>query len=119
LTIASFSPVLTRSRYTEHPPPKYVIFLEINLTSENFMREITAIEPAWLSELAPHYYKVILCAFLVESQSSDSSRPSLLLEHLESAMMMTKRTASQSSLKNGPNGSDAPHLPLDCSSIPS
>jgi hypothetical protein len=45
-------------RYTEHPPPKYVIFMEINLTSENFMREITAIEPSWLSELAPHYYKV-------------------------------------------------------------
>ena len=42
--------------YTERPP-KYVVYLEVQLTSENYMREITAIEPEWLSEIAPHYYK--------------------------------------------------------------
>ena len=42
--------------YTERPP-KYVVYQEVQLTSENYMRELTAIEPQWLSEIAPHYYR--------------------------------------------------------------
>ena len=42
--------------FTERYPP-YVIFNEVLLTSECFMRDITAVEPEWLSELAPHYFQ--------------------------------------------------------------
>eukprot|EP00047_Mylnosiga_fluctuans_P021813 m.109397 g.109397 ORF g.109397 m.109397 type:complete len:706 (+) comp9039_c1_seq1:13-2130(+) len=42
--------------FTERYPP-YVVFNEVVLTSECFMRDITAVEPEWLSELAPHYYR--------------------------------------------------------------
>ena len=37
--------------------PKYVIFNEVLLTSAKYMRDISAVEPGWLSELAPHFYE--------------------------------------------------------------
>ncbi|KAF9178107.1 hypothetical protein BGZ50_008054 [Haplosporangium sp. Z 11] len=38
--------------------PKWVIFHEVVETGQNkaYMREVTAIEPEWLEELAPHFY---------------------------------------------------------------
>lgn len=36
--------------------PKYVIFGEVLLTSQKYMRDLSEIEPEWLSELAPHFY---------------------------------------------------------------
>ncbi|KAI7820234.1 putative ATP dependent RNA helicase [Gamsiella multidivaricata] len=38
--------------------PKWVIFHEVVETSQGkaYMREVTAIEPEWLEELAPHFY---------------------------------------------------------------
>lgn len=41
--------------YVEKYPP-YVIFNEVLLTSQKYMRDITAVEAGWLSELAPHFY---------------------------------------------------------------
>eukprot|EP00049_Salpingoeca_infusionum_P027460 m.32573 g.32573 ORF g.32573 m.32573 type:complete len:729 (+) comp9527_c1_seq2:195-2381(+) len=41
--------------YSEKPP-KYVVFNEVLLTGEVFMRDITAVEPEWFSELAPKFY---------------------------------------------------------------
>ena len=38
-------------------PPKYVIYGEVVLTSQNYMRDVTAIIPEWLSEIAPHFYQ--------------------------------------------------------------
>ena len=48
--------------YTEEKP-RYVVYNEVVLTSQNYMRDITEIEPEWLAELAPHYYeyKALLC----------------------------------------------------------
>ena len=37
--------------------PKYVIFNEVLLTSAKYMRDISQVEPSWLSELAPHFYE--------------------------------------------------------------
>ena len=37
-------------------PPKYVVFHQVLCTSRDFMRDITAIEGSWLTELAPHFY---------------------------------------------------------------
>ena len=38
-------------------PPKYVLFHSILHTSQQFMRDVTAIKKEWLYELAPHYYQ--------------------------------------------------------------
>lgn len=41
--------------YVEQHPP-YVVFNEIMLTSDKYMRDISGVDPEWLSELAPHFY---------------------------------------------------------------
>lgn len=38
--------------FTRHPPSKIVIFHEVIETTKRFMRDITAVEKEWLSELA-------------------------------------------------------------------
>eukprot|EP00039_Didymoeca_costata_P018048 m.331944 g.331944 ORF g.331944 m.331944 type:complete len:709 (-) comp16824_c0_seq1:2032-4158(-) len=37
--------------------PKYVVFNEVLLTSEKYMRDISEIDGEWLAELAPHFYE--------------------------------------------------------------
>ncbi|KAI9202218.1 P-loop containing nucleoside triphosphate hydrolase protein [Polychytrium aggregatum] len=37
--------------------PPWIIFHEVVETTKVFMRDITVVEPEWLVELAPHYYK--------------------------------------------------------------
>ncbi|KJE89436.1 DEAH box polypeptide 35 [Capsaspora owczarzaki ATCC 30864] len=48
---------VTQKLHRPLPPPKYVVFHEIVQTTRTFMRDITAIEPEWLLELAPHFYQ--------------------------------------------------------------
>ncbi|KAM8774926.1 putative ATP-dependent RNA helicase DHX35 [Rhynchonycteris naso] len=38
-------------------PPRWVIYNEVVQTSKYFMRDVTAVESAWLLELAPHFYQ--------------------------------------------------------------
>ena len=45
------SSVLMESR------PKWVVFYELVLTSKEFMRSVMPLQPEWLTEVAPHYYK--------------------------------------------------------------
>ncbi|XP_031228458.1 probable ATP-dependent RNA helicase DHX35 isoform X3 [Mastomys coucha] len=42
--------------YSEKPP-RWVIYNEVIQTSKYYMRDVTAIESAWLLELAPHFYQ--------------------------------------------------------------
>jgi pre-mRNA-splicing factor ATP-dependent RNA helicase DHX16 len=37
--------------------PKWVIYYELVFTTKEFMRSLISIEPEWLLEIAPHYYK--------------------------------------------------------------
>nr|CAH8830671.1 unnamed protein product [Trichobilharzia regenti] len=37
--------------------PKWVIYHELVYTTKEFMRQVIEIEPKWLLEVAPHYYK--------------------------------------------------------------
>jgi pre-mRNA-splicing factor ATP-dependent RNA helicase DHX16 len=37
--------------------PRWVVYHELVLTSKEFMRQIIEINPEWLVEIAPHYYK--------------------------------------------------------------
>ena len=41
----------------EEVPPDFVVYHELVLTSKEFLRCTTRINKAWLTELAPHYYK--------------------------------------------------------------
>ena len=36
--------------------PKWVVYHELVQTSKEFMRTVSAINPKWLIEIAPHYY---------------------------------------------------------------
>jgi len=36
--------------------PEWVMYDEFVLTTRNFIRTVTEIEPEWLIEIAPHYY---------------------------------------------------------------
>ncbi|XP_004698044.1 probable ATP-dependent RNA helicase DHX35 [Echinops telfairi] len=38
-------------------PPRWVIYNEVIQTAKYYMRDVTAIESAWLLELAPHFYQ--------------------------------------------------------------
>ncbi|XP_059163532.1 probable ATP-dependent RNA helicase DHX35 [Physella acuta] len=38
-------------------PPQWVLFNEVIQSKKNFMRDITVIQPEWLTELAPHFYQ--------------------------------------------------------------
>ena len=37
--------------------PEWVIYHELVFTTKEFMRNVIAIEPEWLLEIAPHFYK--------------------------------------------------------------
>ena len=41
----------------EREPPKWVVFFELVLTTQEFMRQVIEIDPAWLLEIAPHLYE--------------------------------------------------------------
>eukprot|EP00041_Stephanoeca_diplocostata_P017929 m.370903 g.370903 ORF g.370903 m.370903 type:complete len:708 (+) comp20863_c0_seq3:146-2269(+) len=57
--------------------PSYVVFSEVLLTSQKYMRDISGIDPEWLSELAPHFYdfKVELKGSHDVEQVRDPKRP--------------------------------------------
>ncbi|KAJ3271239.1 ATPdependent RNA helicase, partial [Borealophlyctis nickersoniae] len=38
--------------------PAWVVFHEVVETTKPYMRDVTVIEPEWLTELAPHYYEL-------------------------------------------------------------
>ncbi len=38
--------------------PEWVTYHEVVFTTKYYMREVTVIEPAWLTDVAPHFYEV-------------------------------------------------------------
>ncbi|PAN24087.1 hypothetical protein PAHAL_4G200400 [Panicum hallii] len=40
-----------------HQQPQWVIYHEIVMTTKEYMREVTAVDPRWLVELAPRFYR--------------------------------------------------------------
>lgn len=55
--------------------PKWVIFHESVLTTRNYIRNCTEVEPEWLLELAPDYYNVsmkeLMCIYSVCNMHDD------------------------------------------------
>ena len=49
--------------------PEWLIYNELVLTSKEYMREVVTIEPKWLTEVAPNYFKVV-SGFIIALKSS-------------------------------------------------
>ncbi len=41
----------------DEDPPKWVLYHELTFTTKEFMRTVSPMEGAWLTEIAPHYYQ--------------------------------------------------------------
>ncbi|KAJ7164640.1 pre-mRNA splicing factor [Mycena crocata] len=45
------------SLFQFQPPVKTLLYYELVMTSKSYMRQVMEIKPAWLLEVAPHYFK--------------------------------------------------------------
>ncbi|KAJ7601018.1 pre-mRNA splicing factor [Mycena floridula] len=45
------------SLFQFQPPVKTMLYYELVMTSKSYMRQVMEIKPAWLLEVAPHYFK--------------------------------------------------------------
>ena len=44
--------------YKFNETPEWVVYHDVTLTSQEFIREVTAVNPKWLTEIAEHYYEL-------------------------------------------------------------
>ena len=61
--------------------PTWVLYHEFVLTSRNYIRTCTAIEPEWLLEMAPHYYDLADSQFGACEARSELERLALKLKY--------------------------------------
>lgn len=47
----------TSSLKDKEPPPRWILYHELVLTTKEYMRNCIEIDPDWLMELAPHFFK--------------------------------------------------------------
>ncbi|KIJ54838.1 hypothetical protein M422DRAFT_775059 [Sphaerobolus stellatus SS14] len=45
------------SMFQANPPPRFVLYYELVMTSKSYMRQVMEIKPGWLLEVAPHFFK--------------------------------------------------------------
>jgi ATP-dependent RNA helicase DDX35 len=50
--------VLHATTQSAAPKPAWVVFHEIVTTTRPYMREVSIVEPAWLTTIAPHYFEL-------------------------------------------------------------
>ena len=43
--------------YKKDPLPRWLVYHQLQFTRQEFMRQVIIIQPEWLVEIAPHYYK--------------------------------------------------------------
>lgn len=55
--------------------PEFCIYHEVVLTTREYMREVTAIDPKWLIEVAPRYFKVSDPAVMSKRKRSEKIQP--------------------------------------------
>jgi pre-mRNA-splicing factor ATP-dependent RNA helicase DHX15/PRP43 len=61
--------------------PTWVLYHEFVLTTRNYIRTCTAIEPEWLLEIAPQYYNLADSQFGACEARSELERLSLRLKY--------------------------------------
>ncbi|KAF8752578.1 Helicase associated domain (HA2) Add an annotation [Rhizoctonia solani] len=60
------------SLFQAQPPIKFALYYELVMTSKSYMRQVMEIKPAWLLEVAPHFFKP---ADLQQLGGSDKKMP--------------------------------------------
>jgi ATP-dependent RNA helicase DHX8/PRP22 len=73
-----------------HSKPRYVIYHELVTTTRDYMRNVMAIKPAWLTELAPNYYSTPPPGRLTKEQMAERLAPKLRRHELGQAWRITK-----------------------------
>ncbi|WFD18925.1 RNA helicase [Malassezia caprae] len=58
-----------------HRPPEYVVYHEVVMTSKEYMREVTAIEPKWLVEVAPRFFRTADPANISKRKRQEKVQP--------------------------------------------
>lgn len=58
-----------------HRPPEYVVYHEVVMTSKEYMREVTAIEPKWLVEVAPRFFRTADPANISKRKRQEKIQP--------------------------------------------
>ncbi|WFC99739.1 RNA helicase [Malassezia yamatoensis] len=56
-------------------PAEYVVYHEVVMTSKEYMREVTAIEPKWLVEVAPRFFRTADPASLSKRKRDEKIKP--------------------------------------------
>ena len=55
--------------------PEWLIYHELVLTSKEYMRQVMAVEPKWLVELAPRFYRTADAGTLSKAKRSQKIEP--------------------------------------------
>jgi HrpA-like RNA helicase len=96
--------------------PMWVVYHEVVLTTKKYMREVTAIEPMWLCDLAPHFYEFksgystssgsTAAALATAAAATASNAPASLSQSL--LLYHDQHVAGSSSSSSSSNGGHAP-----------
>ncbi|KAG8884376.1 hypothetical protein FRB97_004385 [Tulasnella sp. 331] len=73
------------SLFQHQPPPRMVLYYELMLTSKSYMRQVMEIKPAWLLELAPHFFSA---KDLQDMQDQQKKMPKVVGSTGETAAMV-------------------------------
>lgn len=46
------------SMFQHQPPPRFILWYELVLTTREYARQVMNIQPEWLTEVAPHVYNL-------------------------------------------------------------
>ncbi|KAF8349257.1 P-loop containing nucleoside triphosphate hydrolase protein [Amanita rubescens] len=60
------------TKFPHQPPVKTMLYYELVMTTKSYMRQVMEIKPAWLMEVAPHYFKA---ADLEQLATGDKKMP--------------------------------------------
>jgi len=73
--------------------PDWVIYHELVMTTKEYMREVTVIDPKWLVELAPRYFKVADPTKMSKRKRQERIEPLYDRYHEPNSWRLSKRRA--------------------------
>jgi ATP-dependent RNA helicase DDX35 len=79
--------------------PNWIIFHDVTLTSQEFIRDVSAINPRWLFDLAPHFYEM-----KNEEALNTNEGPTLKKSKVEKAPAAPGSLSSHPSIGKGSGG---------------
>lgn len=80
--------------------PEWVIYHELVMTTREYMREVTAIEPKWLTEVAPTFFKVTDPRTLSKRKRAEKIQPLFNKYELPDEWRLSRMKTHSSGSKN-------------------